>query len=97
MLAIHRPFSHRVSLVAGLVLLGFVAGVRADDVSEGEAIVKGRCLMCHNHDRLVRLAIRTPAEEREARWTRFLPSHNMPRAEERPLVIAYLLAVTAGK
>lgn len=76
-------------------LLGsmWIAGVAAE-AAKGEAIVRARCTGCHNLDRLTQLASRTPRDQRAARWERFLPGHNVPKADERADVIAWLLEVT---
>lgn len=67
------------------------AGASADGAVDGAAIVKARCTSCHNLDRLKQLAARTPEESRAAKWEKFLPSHNLPKADERAAVIAWLL------
>lgn len=65
-----------------------------DTPPDAEAIVRSRCLTCHNVDRLKQLASRTPEGEREARWTRFLRTHNLPAEADRAAVVPYLLELT---
>lgn len=84
-----------------LIQLGFAAwlgsmavAALAADAAKGEAIVKARCTGCHNLDKLKQYASRTPPEQRAAKWEKFLPSHNLPKADERADVIAWLLEAT---
>lgn len=77
-------------LLAAVVLGAAAVPVSADELAEGTKIVKQRCLACHNQEKLIAYASRTPAGERVAKWERFLPSHYLPRAEERAAVIAWL-------
>lgn len=73
--------------LAGAALAGAEPG-------DGEAIGKARCTGCHNLDKLKRIASRTPEDQRAAKLERFLPSHNLPKADERAAVIAWLMALT---
>lgn len=66
----------------------------AADTAEGEAIVKARCTSCHNLEKLKVYASRSPEDKRVAKWEKFLPSHNLPKAEERAAVIAWLVEFT---
>jgi cytochrome c553 len=84
-----------------LLQLGFAAWLGsmamaavAADATKGEAIAKARCIGCHNLDKLKQYAARTPPEQRAAKWEKFLPSHNLPKADERADVIAWLLEAT---
>ncbi len=43
-------------LLAGLI--GCPAAWADEDLARGEALVKAKCVACHNHDRLVKLALR---------------------------------------
>jgi cytochrome c2 len=65
----------------------------AADAANGEAIARARCVGCHSLDRLKQLASRTPPDQRATKWEKFLPSHNLPKADERADVIAWLLEV----
>lgn len=68
----------------------------ADAAEEGRAVFEGRCQMCHKVERIAQIAKRTPAEERAAKWGRFLPSHAAGvDAAGREAVIAYLLSATS--
>ena len=81
-----------LQLSAGAVLA--VAGLAsADDPIDGEAIARARCTGCHNLEKLDRLASRIAEAQRAAKLERFLPSHNLPKADERAAVIAWLLAL----
>lgn len=75
-------------------LVGTVLVASAGDTAQGEAIVKARCLGCHNLERLTAYASRSPEDKRVAKWEKFLPSHNLPKADERAAVIAWLVEVT---
>jgi mono/diheme cytochrome c family protein len=77
-------------LVPILFLLAAAVPASADDLAEGTKIVKQRCLACHNQEKLIVYASRTPAGERVAKWERFLPSHYLPKAEERTAATAWL-------
>jgi mono/diheme cytochrome c family protein len=74
--------------------LAMATSAFADDVATGESIVKGRCMGCHNIDKLKQYASRTPEQQRAAKWEKFLPSHNLPNADERRAAIAYLMSLT---
>lgn len=64
-------------------------------VDDGKALFEGRCTTCHNLERIVQIAGRTPADERAAKWGRFLPSHAAGvDAVGLESLIAYLLSVT---
>lgn len=75
-------------------MLGCSAVSADEEVTRGETLVKAKCVACHNQDRLVKLAARTPEPERAARLEKFLPGHNAPSGEDRKAIVAYLLAVT---
>lgn len=82
------------TIIAGALAFLVSAGapVLADDTPpDGAGIVKARCLACHNADRLKQLAARTPEAEREAKWARFLKTHNLPSEADRAAVIPHLL------
>jgi cytochrome c5 len=68
--------------------------VAAADTAQGEAIVKARCTSCHNLEKLKSYASRSPEDKRVAKWEKFLPSHNLPKADERAAVIAWLIEFT---
>lgn len=81
--------------MTGLVLaLGMAGPVAADDVAEGEAFAKQRCLSCHNREKLAQLASRTPEAERAAKWQKFLTSHYVPNEKDRAKVVAWLVQFT---
>ena len=82
----------RLGFAAWLCGVAMVAA--AADTAQGEAIVKARCTGCHNLDKLKQYASRTPEDKRAAKWEKFLPSHNLPKADERAAVIAWLLEAT---
>lgn len=63
----------------------------ADEVQDGQNVVKAKCLGCHNQDKIITLAKRKPEAERAAHWDKFLPLHNAPDVKERKAIIAYLL------
>lgn len=73
----------------GAALVGVCA-----EPGDGEAIGRARCTGCHNLEKLKRLASRTAEDQRAAKLERFLPSHNLPKADERVAVIAWLMALT---
>ncbi len=79
-------------LMAGLI--GCPAAWADEDLARGEALVKAKCVACHNHDRLVKLAARTPEPDRAARLEKFLPGHNAPSGDDRKAIVAYLLEVS---
>lgn len=79
-------------LLAGM--LGCTAAWADDDVAKGGALVKAKCVACHAHDRLLKLASRAPEADRAARLDKFLPSHNAPSPDDRKAIIAYLLDAT---
>lgn len=82
----------RYTSIAFCVALVAVNGAWADEAQDGQAIAKGKCLGCHNQDKLINtLAKRKPEAERAAHWEKFLPSHNAPDAKERKAIIAYML------
>jgi cytochrome c2 len=66
----------------------------AADTAQGEAIVKARCTSCHSLEKLKAYASRSPEDKRVAKWEKFLPSHNLPKADERADVIAWLVEFT---
>lgn len=66
----------------------------AADTAQGEAIVKARCTGCHNLEKLKVYASRSREDKRVAKWEKFLPSHNLPKADERAAVIAWLAEFT---
>jgi mono/diheme cytochrome c family protein len=78
-----------------VTILATATAALADEAATGERIVKGRCISCHNLDKLKQYASRTPEQQRAPRWEKFLPTHNVPDAVERRAVIAYLTALTA--
>lgn len=78
----------------GLWLAGASCIAAAADAAEGEAIVKARCTSCHNLEKLKVYASRSPEDKRVAKWEKFLPSHNLPKADERAAVIAWLVDFT---
>ena len=83
--------------IAGALALLIMTGapvLAADAPPDGAAIVKARCLACHNADRLKQLAARTPEAEREAKWMRFLKTHNLPAEADRAAVVPHLLELT---
>lgn len=73
----------------GAALVGVCA-----EPGDGEAIGRARCTGCHNLEKLKRLASRTAEDQRAAKLERFLPSHNLPKADERVAVIAWLMGLT---
>ncbi|MBI1397095.1 MAG: hypothetical protein GC151_14050 [Betaproteobacteria bacterium] len=85
----------RALLIVASVFSACPSGAWADDLAKGQDIVKARCVMCHNHDRLVQMAGRLPPEKRMARWETFLPGHNLPDAEDRRCVMTYLKEATS--
>jgi cytochrome c2 len=78
----------------GLALAGTSCIASAADAAQGEAIVKARCTSCHNLEKLKTYATRSPEDKRVAKWEKFLPSHNLPKADERAAVIAWLVEFT---
>ncbi|MFO1318373.1 MAG: hypothetical protein U1F52_02045 [Burkholderiales bacterium] len=80
---------------AGILLaVGLTGSALADDAADGEAFAKQRCLSCHNREKVVQLASRTPEPERAAKWQKFLASHYVPNEKDRAKVVAWLLQVT---
>jgi cytochrome c2 len=78
----------------GLCLASVSWVAAAADAAAGEAIVKARCTSCHNLEKLKVYASRSPEDKRVAKWEQFLPSHNLPKADERAAVIAWLVEFT---
>ncbi len=79
-------------LLAGM--LGCSAVWADEEVARGETLVKAKCVACHNHDRLLKLAARAPESDRAGRLEKFLPGHNAPSGEDRKAIVAYLLEAT---
>lgn len=86
---------HRSMIVIACWLAGGLAA-GADEVARGEALIRARCVSCHDIGRLRALAGRRPEAEREARWEKFLPGHFVADPGDRDLIIAWL-RVNAGK
>ncbi len=77
--------------MAGIALaLGATGSAAADDLAEGTAFAEQHCLSCHNREKLVELAGRTPEAERLAKWQTFLKSHHAPNEKDRSNVVAWL-------
>lgn len=89
-----RPHAYILQLLTAVMFGAAAACASADDPAEGAKIVRQRCLACHNQEKLLAYAARTPAGERVARWERLLPGHYLPKAEERAAVIAWLKDAT---
>lgn len=85
-------WKHCIAVAAVVASLPVLAADEA--ASPGETIVNKRCLVCHDMARLKKIAARTPEAERGPRWEKFLPTHNVGDAEQRKVVIDYLLAAT---
>lgn len=83
----------RVILLAAL--MPAVADARADDASQGEPLVKAKCISCHGTERLLQLTRRTPEAERATRLDRHLKGHFAPGAEDRARIVAWLVKATA--
>lgn len=83
-----------VIAIACWLACGLAAG--ADEVARGEALIRARCVSCHDIGRLRTLAGRRPEAEREAKWQKFLPGHFVADSGDRDLIIAWL-HVNAGK
>ncbi|MBX9631159.1 MAG: hypothetical protein K2X67_11620 [Burkholderiales bacterium] len=91
----HIKLNRTVAAFSLGLWLGSMSWVAAAaDTAEGEAIVKARCTSCHNLEKLKVYASRSPEDKRVAKWEKFLPSHNLPKAEERAAVIAWLVEFT---
>jgi len=86
---------HR-SVIAIACWLACELAAGADDVERGEALIRARCVSCHDIGRLRALAGRRPEAEREAKWETFLPRHFVADPGDRLLIIAWL-RVGAGK
>ena len=83
----------RVILLA--VLMPAVADAYADDASQGEPLVKAKCISCHGTERLLHLTRRSPEAERATRLDRHLKGHFAPGAEDRARIVAWLVKATA--
>lgn len=81
-----------VRITCGLALLGAISTIAAADVPDGRFLFNKRCATCHEASALMPPLMKLPGDkEREAFLEKFLSRHHARDAEERKLIVEYLL------